>query len=229
MIRSTAYLHFRSNAHEAERAALISRIESIPLELEILTLHVSAPTRQSRGAGDLMVLAAFADTDSAQTARHHRYVTSVINPLLASSCHSIEVVRYRQGPVQLRQPGLAGGIQRTLAVSVERSVATDTLTLFENQLAAMAHFIEEIRNCSLSKVDEVEGGRGPRWDYVWEQEYDSIDDLTGPYMNHPYHWAVIDPWFDPQSPTHILNETYLHSVCNLRSSILTLERKEDGN
>jgi hypothetical protein len=228
MIRSTAYLHLRPELNDAERAALVTHIESIPLELDLLALQVSAPTRRSRGAGDLMVLAAFADIDSAEAARSHRYVTSVIQPLLDSSCRAVEVVRYQQGPVQIRQPGLAGGIQRTLAVSVEGSVDRDTLSLFESQLAAMGQFIDEIRNCSLSKVDDVVGGSGPRWDYIWEQEFHSIDDVTGPYMDHPYHWAIIDPWFDPQSPTHILRERYLHSVCRLESSILTLVSQEDG-
>jgi hypothetical protein len=222
MIRTTTYLHFRSDLSEMDRVALLSSIASIGLELDVLALHSSTPTRRSRRAGDLIVLAAFADPDSAQMARRHPYVTSVLVPLLASSCRSVEVVRYEQGPVQLRQPDLTGGIQRTLAVSVERMVEPELITLFENQLAAMGQYIEEIRNCSLSKVQHAGGGGGPRWDYIWEQEYRSIDDVTGPYMNHPYHWAVIDPWFDPQSPTRILNGAYLHSVCRLPSSILSL-------
>ena len=64
---------------------------------------------------------------------------------------------------------------------------------------------------------------GPEYTHVWEQEFATLDGLTGPYMQHAYHWSVIDPWFDVQAPVHIVDPELIHSSCGLRRSILALD------
>ena len=81
-------------------------------------------------------------------------------------------------------------------------------------------YIDAIRNSSLSRVEEVHQPTGPEWTHVWEQEFATLDGLTGPYMMHGYHWSFIDTWFDRQSPRHIVDPVLIHSACALRHSIL---------
>ena len=93
---------------------------------------------------------------------------------------------------------------------------------FEHELAAMPNFIDTISNSSLSRIDAMHASLGPDYTHVWEQEFAALDGLAGAYMQHAYHWSVIDPWFDVQAPAHIVDPVLIHSSCDLRRSILTL-------
>ena len=93
---------------------------------------------------------------------------------------------------------------------------------FERELAAMPNYIDAIRNSSLSRIDTMRASLGPEYTHVWEQEFATLGGLTGPYMQHAYHWSVIDPWFDVQAPVHIVDPVLIHSSCELRRSILAL-------
>jgi hypothetical protein len=169
--------------------------------------------------GDVMILAAFRDLDALGAARAHACVTRVLHHAIDRHVGHVESVRYRQGPVILQEPGLNNGIQRTLLVRVEPNDPA-TVERFEHDLADMTRYIPAIRNSSLSRVDEVHHAAGPVWTHVWEQEFRTLDGLTGPYMEHAYHWSFVDAWFDPQSPTRVVDTTLIHAACPLRESIL---------
>src|SRR5262249_45750020 len=153
----------------------------------------------------------------------HPYVERVVEPALARHASHVESARYEQGAVILNEPDFPGGIQRTLLLRVE---TTDPVVVaaFEHDLADMTRYVAAIRNSSLSHVGEVRNPTGPVWTHVWEQEFLELDGLTGPYMQHAYHWAYVDAWFDPQSPTRIVDTTLIHAACELRSSILAIDR-----
>ena len=63
------------------------------------------------------------------------------------------------------------------------------------------------------------GARG--WTHVWEQEFANIGGLAGEYMLHPYHWARIDRWFDPECTQWMIDTTLCHSFCALDDSVLS--------
>ncbi len=160
-----------------------------------------------------MALGAFDDVDVA------RSFAVALQASLADAASHIEVVQYTQGRVRLREPGVTG-IQRTLLLAVREGVDTDDVATFERQLADMGRYVDAIRNSSLSRVDEVWGATGRRWTHVWEQEFRTLDDLNGPYMNHAYHFGLVDTWFDPQAPNHLVDTTLVHAMCDLERSIL---------
>lgn len=220
MIRVTGFVYAEGTGPE-ELDRLAEVLQSAGPEIGALTLQVGRVAPIARGGGQLMVLAAFADLASFEAARHHRYLDSAVRPALQAVATHVEVVRYRQGPVDLRDSSLADGIQRTLLLHVnsERDLAR-----FERQLADMPRYIDTIRNSSLSRVDRVWGGTGPPWTHVWEQEFATLEGLTGLYMTHPYHWGLVDTWFDPQAPNHLVDTTIIHAMCPLGQSILALER-----
>jgi len=209
MIRVTGFVYApRASAGDLDRLADVLRAAGP--ELDAATLQVGAVASISRGGGQLMVLAAFTDPGAADAA-----IPYLEREVAALDGH-VELVRYRQGPVDLRDPARAGGVQRTLLVRVDP--AADPAT-FERQLADMPRYIDAIRNSSLSRVDAA---TGPPWTHVWEQEFDTLDGLTGPYMAHPYHWGLVDTWFDPQAPNHLVDSTLIHAACPLDRSILAL-------
>ncbi|NKS99381.1 hypothetical protein GS498_25405 [Rhodococcus hoagii] len=51
------------------------------------------------------------------------------------------------------------------------------------------------------------------WTHVWEQEFREVGDVTGQYLDHPVHWAVVDRWFDPECPEVVVRDPVCHTFC----------------
>jgi hypothetical protein len=100
-------------------------------------------------------------------------------------------------------------IKRTLLLRVRPEASTDARERFEADLAAMPEHISTIRSWRLSRV-AFTGAHRERWTHAWEQEYASLDGLTGEYMTHPYHWTTVDAWFDAEVPHHIVAPELAH-------------------
>ena len=219
MIRVTAFVHVESDALEEITAA----VEHSSEHFDVLALEAHPTKPAAHGAGQVMVLTAFADAAACEAAAAHPYVTDELRPLLQRCASHVEVVRYSPGPRTLRAPDLAHGIQRTLLLHVDDDADAAEITRFERNLAAMPRYIDAIRNSALSRVDAVWGCTGKPWTHVWEQEFASLDGLTDDYMNHPYHWSWVDTWFDPQAPNHLVDTTLIHAMCDLDRSLLALD------
>lgn len=220
MIRVTAFVHLDASAPASAASSLIETVRGAASELDALTIDAAPTAPFTRLGGDVMILAAFADAESYAAARRHPYVELTLRPQLAQHAQHVEAVRYRQGPTNVRAPELERGVHRTLLLRVDPSADPRDARALERALIDMPAYITEIRNSSLSRVDEVRGSLGPMWTHVWEQEFDTIDALSGPYMRHAYHWSYVDTWFDPQAPNHIVDTRLLHSACDLRRSVL---------
>lgn len=197
MIRVTAFVHHDRAVDVREALRRVGAEQVAPTE---------APSHR---AGQTMALGVFDDIGAAR---------SFAEAVQGVGDH-VEVVRYAQGPVRVQSPAITG-IQRTLLLHVLDGSDPGEVARFEQQLADMGRYIDTIRNSSLSGVDEVWGGTGRPWTHVWEQEFASLDGLTGPYMQHAYHWGVVDTWFDPQAPNHLVDTTIVHAMCTLERSIL---------
>ena len=96
-------------------------------------------------------------------------------------------------------------VKRTLLLRVWPDASTAARERFEADLAAMPAHISTIRSWRLSRVAEND-----RWTHAWEQEFASLDGLTGEYMTHPYHWTTVDAWFDAEVPHHIVEPELAH-------------------
>lgn len=126
------------------------------------------------------------------------------HPLIARSNHTSYQALSRD-----RTAELASGVYRALFLSVKRETPTDQITAFENEVVQMPRYIKAIKNWQFSRVDTASGDRP--WTHVWEQEFASLEDLNGAYMVHPYHWARIDRWFDPECAEWIVDPLLCHS------------------
>jgi hypothetical protein len=100
-------------------------------------------------------------------------------------------------------------IKRTLLLRVRPDVSTAARERFAADLAAMPEHISTIRSWRLSRVMGT-GAHRERWTHAWEQEFESLDGLTGEYMTHPYHWTTVDAWFDAEVPDHIVEPELAH-------------------
>ena len=224
MIRVTAFVHLRADADPEVVDRLVDAHRRLAGEVGAVAADAAPTTPNSHNAGDVMLLTAYADDDARERGQRDRYATSVVQPLLEQCARHVETARYRQGPVDLREPALRDGIQRTLLVHVDPDTAAASVGRFEHDLRDMPRYIDSIRNSSLSRIDAVDASLGPAYTHVWEQEFVDLDGLTGPYMLHAYHWSQVDPWFDAQAPEAIVDPTLVHAACGLRRSILAHER-----
>jgi hypothetical protein len=220
VIRSTSFVHLQPDADPQCVDRLVAAVRAADRELDALAVDAAPTTRNSHRAGDVMLLGAFVDEEAAARAREHPYVESVVRPLVEACAAQVETVRYPQGPARLRQPDVTGAIHRTLLLHVDRETDPTLVERFELDLADMPRYVDSIRNSSLSRVDSMTGSLGPEYTHVWEQEFVDLDGLTGPYMMHGYHWSLVDPWFDAQSPRAIVDPRLVHASCGLRRSIL---------
>jgi hypothetical protein len=115
----------------------------------------------------------------------------------------------------MREPGLRGGIWRTLMLRVRDQASAGNIAGLERELLQMPQFMAGIRNWRLSRV-ETPGA----WTHVWQQEFARVDDLLGEYLLHPFHWGWVDRWFDAEHPQWTV-EAISHAFCPLASSLLT--------
>jgi quinol monooxygenase YgiN len=222
VIRTTAFAHLRPDAAPERVDELIDAARRAAEETGALAADASRVTSNAFRAGHVMLLGAYSDQPALERALGSAHVTGTLRPLLADVAAHVEAVLYTQGPVTIREPGLTEGIHRSLLIRVDPATDPVLIEQFERELAAMPSFIDAIRNSSLSRIDTMHASLGPEYTHVWEQEFATLDGLTGPYMQHAYHWSVIDPWFDVQAPVHIVDPVLIHSSCDLRCSILAL-------
>jgi hypothetical protein len=106
-------------------------------------------------------------------------------------------------------------VKRTLLLRVRDGALPDQIRCFESDLAEMPEHITAIRSWSLART------RGDdRWTHAWEQEFASLEGLTGDYMLHPFHWSTVDAWFDPEMPDHIVEPEFAHLFYASNSPVL---------
>jgi hypothetical protein len=82
---------------------------------------------------------------------------------------------------------------------------------FESETIAMPRRMACISGWGAGRVTHAWGRMA--WDYVWEQSYARLEDLTIAYMRHPAHWGQVDRWFDPEHPDWLIDTGLCHALC----------------
>jgi len=144
-------------------------------------------------------------------------------PPVAAQLHgltvgAVDAVRFRPLHRALPEPGIRGGIKRTLLLRVKPGSPPTAVEQFERDLITMPAHIPAIRNWRLSRVDAAL--QASTWTHVWEQEYRTLDGLLKDYQGSPYHWGWVERWFDPEVPGHIVEVRLAHVFKEAAASIL---------
>jgi hypothetical protein len=112
----------------------------------------------------------------------------------------------------------ARGVYRVALFCANRDPSLDRLARFRAETCAMPRHVRSIRRWQLSTPVHASGSR--RWTHVWEQEYDDLAGLSGPYMMHPCHWSQVDRWFDPEDPDWLIDPRLCHSFCATTAPVI---------
>jgi hypothetical protein len=194
MVHETAQLYLQPGA---DRAALADALRATPG-------HCAPNLAGCWGAGDF-TWDASGPTSTSMAARLQAL------PGVARVDH----VHYDPIASGMRAPELRHGVKRTLLLRVQPHAPAPAVAALEHALQRMPRYLSGIRNWSLGRVCS-----DSRWTHVWQQEFASVDELLGEYMAHPYHWAWVDRWFDPECPQRIVDTALSHAFCRIESSVL---------
>ena len=174
---------------------------------------VVAPTLAgSRNGGDLLLHLRFerqADWQSAAADVDTALTDPAITRVNGADYHGAATV------VADRTPGT---VYRTLLLRVEPDTDTETVNRFEADLCALPGYVSSIGAWQLTRPANTVGAT--RWTHVFEQEFSDAEGIMGPYLMHPFHWAVVDQWFDPECPKVIVRERVCHSFCESPTRVL---------
>ena len=107
---------------------------------------------------------------------------------------------------------------RAVHVIGTTGLSDDDLTTLCKSLGDWSRHLPQIRNWTVSKVADCKGD--VRWTHCSEQEFENLDAIMGPYLNHPYHWAVIDRLFHRESHSQMVYE-YNHTIRPISKSVLS--------
>jgi hypothetical protein len=116
----------------------------------------------------------------------------------------------------VREPRIANAVKRTLLLRVLPGAAPTAVAEFERALLAMPEHIGAIRNWCLSRASGSRNG----WTHAWEQDFAELSGLADDYMNHPFHWSVVDGWFHAEDPRCVVAPELAHVFCRAPRSVL---------
>lgn len=134
----------------------------------------------------------------------------------AALVKSLERVEYEGGDSGGTSPGT--GLYRVALFCANVNPSTERLAAFGRQTASMPRSIRSIRRWQLSQAAHASGSRP--WTHVWEQEYENLEGLNGPYMMHPAHWAHVERWFDTEYPDYLVDRFVVHTFCSIDKPVI---------
>ncbi len=131
---------------------------------------------------------------------------------------SIDAAAYDSKFADTSRPRQSRRIWRCLMLALEPYAGAADTRQLERDLMLMPRYVETIGNWALGRAVSSQGRRS--WTHVWEQEFDDVQGLEGPYMTHPIHWGLVDAWFDPECPQRIVDPLLIHAAFEIERTII---------
>ena len=169
--------------------------------------------------GQLMWRLSFSTEADYWTCRASRVWHSKVAPALAPERGlSIDSAAYDVKFADTSRQRSTQRIWRCLMLALEPHAGAADARQLERDLMLMPRYIDAIGNWALGRAVSSQGRRS--WTHVWEQEFDDVQGLEGPYMTHPIHWGLVDAWFDPECPQRIVDPLLIHAAFAIERSII---------
>lgn len=220
MFKLTRLLYFPADCPAPERQAVVQTLREATRQSPMVKRSMLEPTLPGvMNGGDFIWHLQFADEAAYRSCLGQNHWREKVDPLFKGGTFKrFQSVAYEGGLSGAKPVKLTRGVYRTLILTVKPRGTPETIARFEHELSGMAKYISSIKNWQMSHVSEAAGDR--QWTHVWEQEYESLEGLIGPYMNHPFHWALVDRWFNPECSQWIVDKVLCHTYCEFKQSVL---------
>jgi hypothetical protein len=128
----------------------------------------------------------------------------------------VEQVAFARGTLGGASP--PRGLYRVALFCANQRPSAERLAAFARETATLPRHVHSIRRWQLATPLQASGSR--QWTHVWEQEYDDLAGLNGPYMLHPCHWGHVDRWFDPEDPDWLIDPQLCHTFCETSAPVI---------
>jgi hypothetical protein len=215
-MRLVTLVHLRPDVSPARAAELEAVVAGLPDEVRSLRrVHLGKHLPGAVGGSDY-TLDALIDGGDARAALEAPSLVALLEA--GDVIERLDSVAFEPQHLQIAEPGISGCIKRTLLLRVFPQTPPDVVLQFERDIMAMPAHIDSIRNWALSRTDAT--AYPTSWTHVWEQEYADVSGLELDYMMHPYHWGLVDGWFDPECPQRIVDLRVAHVYCPAAETIL---------
>lgn len=214
-VRQTAQYFLRKNARPDDIVAWKKAVLELPRHLP--GLQQCALQRNLEGsfnAGDFTFDAHFVDAAALHAARSHPHWSGAI-ALADKIMERVTALELQLVSGGLRKAAIGPAIKRTAFFRVLPGASPESIAAWERALLDMPRYMPGMTNWSLSRSADDSHL------YAWEQEYAQLGDLLGEYMVHPYHWAHVDTWFDPEFSRRIVDTDICHAFCESSDNILS--------
>ncbi|WP_380879271.1 stress responsive protein [Sphingomonas sp. DBB INV C78] len=208
---------FSADASTDARAAFTARLGDAARHAAVRGATIQPTLPGVYNGGDLICRLAFDDRAALTAAAAGDQWAGIEEGLADSSLvASLERVEYEGGLAGGSSDGT--GLYRVALFCANMNPNEERLGTFARQTASMPRYIKAIRRWQVSEAAKASGLRP--WTHVWEQEYDSIEGLNGPYMMHPAHWAHVERWFDTEYPDHLVDRVLVHTFCAIDAPVI---------
>lgn len=207
-----------------ERDAIVAGIAEAVKRLPGVAGNYVAPVYPSAtiNAGHVlwrMIHATEGDADAVLLAPAWR---EAVAPLLEGL--AVTGAGYRMIRREVRSAG--PGIWRALLFSCFAHSDSALVRELEEATLLLPKYVPEIRSWALNRTAWSEGPR--RIEFVWEQEFDSVEGLTGPYMDTAVHWGLVDAYFDADCPEYIVDPHLVQVVGAIDETIMEASHGDNG-
>jgi hypothetical protein len=222
--RETAQLALREGIKAGERAEFESILGRATVELPgVKIASLGANFAPEYAAGHYTWDLLFPDRTTADAAHRSDFWQFEVMAALDQYCMACHALNLDTVAAGVRRTALTSAIKRTAYFRLLPGTTPAQAQRFEQDLLEMPAQIPQILNWRLSRAGVLpwDSDSCDAWSYVWEQEFASLDDLLGPYIAHPHHWAHIDRWFDHESGVQAVDVQLSHAFCMNNSSILS--------
>lgn len=169
-----------------------------------------------------MVDTLYRDAQAYETYRTHPYHDEVLKPLFnradpRSVVQSYDAVFYEPLREEFPEPGMKDLLRRSLIVRIEPGTPPEQTLQWEKHIMEMPRHIPAIRNWAFARV--MQTPRPSPWTHAWEMEIKDADAFRQ-YLDSPFHWGVVDRWFDPEWPMRIVAPRILHGYYKTPATVL---------
>ena len=203
-------------SREAEREALAAQLQASAAGLPGVRTCWIAPVSPVAviNAGHVVWRMTFASEREALAVVMDPVWQEAVSPLLEGT--QVTHLGYRITRSEVVSAG--SGIWRALIFRVTPQGFPDGAHALEQGLLIMPAHVSTIRSWAMSPVALCEGPKA--YTHVWEQEFDSLEGLTGEYMTHPVHWGHVDAFFDAECPEYIVDPQLIQVVGTIDRTIM---------
>ncbi|MCZ4342847.1 Dabb family protein [Sphingomonadaceae bacterium G21617-S1] len=211
MFTRLSLISWKASAGAGERTAMRDRLASLSPRSGSLLVD-NLPT--NRNGGDMLWRTNFSSKSSHDAYLARQEQAGPDAPIAGRSpVRHVDRIVYESIHREDAIPHRPGGLYRVLVLSVEPGTPSQTIRAFEKEMMEMPNYVRSILRWNFARV-VVSAGARP-FTHVWEQEFASLGDFRGEYMNHPYHWGHLDRWFDGDNPARIIDLYFCNSFCSI--------------